>query len=100
MTTYFTLSTDDLRGLRRERVRALELDHARLSLVFAEEVDEAARRDIAGQMAEVDRRIGVHVDTDPTPTPVPADHLPLDVSEPRHAEAPNETVTTSAPRAE
>lgn len=63
MTDYVTLTGRHLDQVVAERVHALELDHARMCLVLAEEVNERARHDLGEQLAEIVRRIAVHVPT-------------------------------------
>lgn len=84
---YRTLTTDDLRQVRAERVRALELDHARTVLLCRETIGTPDEQGSRSQLAEIERRIAVHLPPAPDGEPEPEEA-------PRHAAEPgNETIT-------
>ena len=62
---YLTVTADDLEILRVERVRALELDHARTVLLCKEVIGTADEAGPFQQLAEIDRRIHVHLPPEP-----------------------------------
>lgn len=89
--SYLTVTADDLEHLHRERVRALELDHARTMLLCRETVntpDEAAH---FMQLAELERRIALHVQPADPPPVEPHDQAHLAVVEEAAADNLDET---------
>lgn len=97
---YRTVTTDDLAQLKAERIRALELDHARTVLLCREVVGTADEEGPFRQLAELDRRIAVHLappEDAPEDAPEAPVGPPLEVVEdnPDDPEASNEKVTTA-----
>lgn len=56
---YHTLTVTQLRQLRMDRLRALEADHARRMLELEE---DPANAPVMEELAEIGRRIGLHVE--------------------------------------
>lgn len=102
---YLTVTPDELEQLRIERIRALELDHARTVLLCREVLDTGDETGPFQQLAEIERRIHVHLaeprhaaeggdgaENGEAPTPVVLDSL-------TGPEASTDTAVMSAPRA-
>lgn len=106
MTTaegYLTVTVDDLEQVKFERVRALELDHARTVLLCREMLGTPDEKGPFAQLAEIERRIAVH--TAPPPeqeqerggdhrVDEPGESAESDLDNPSGGLASNETVTT------
>lgn len=73
---YVQLTEKDFAGLRAERITVLEGEHFRAALRREEAVDTAEFEAASAQMAELERRIGLHREHD---APVRAEPAQVDV---------------------